>query len=78
MALLGYLVEYAPDHSRWQMETNHPLYALGWLGAAELLAEVLESLDPDRLGNQVRSGLAGQLSKLDIAPLAGRMPLAAE
>ena len=42
-------------------------------GAAELLAEVLESLDPDRLGNQVRSGLAGQIAKLDIAPLAGRM-----
>ena len=42
-------------------------------GAAELLAEVLESLDPDRLGNQVRSGLAGQLGKLEIAPLAGRM-----
>jgi uncharacterized membrane-anchored protein YjiN (DUF445 family) len=42
-------------------------------GAAELLAEVLESLDPDRLGNQVRSGLAAQLAKLDISPLAGRM-----
>lgn len=42
-------------------------------GAAELLAEVLESLDPDRLGNQVRAGLASQLGKLDIAPLAGRM-----
>jgi uncharacterized membrane-anchored protein YjiN (DUF445 family) len=42
-------------------------------GAAELLAEVLESLDPDRLGNQVRSGLAGQLGKLEIAPLVGRM-----
>ncbi|MFM7404292.1 MAG: DUF445 domain-containing protein [Erythrobacter sp.] len=42
-------------------------------GAAELLAEVLESLDPDRLGTQVRSGLASQLGKLDIAPLAGRM-----
>ncbi|MDC8753810.1 DUF445 domain-containing protein [Erythrobacter sp. sf7] len=42
-------------------------------GAAELLAEVLESLDPDRLGNQVRAGLASQLAKLDIAPLAGRM-----
>lgn len=42
-------------------------------GAAELLAEVLESLDPDRLGNQVRSGLAGQLTKLDVSPLAGRM-----
>lgn len=42
-------------------------------GAAELLAEVLESLDPDRLGNQVRSGLGNQLSKLDMSPLAGRM-----
>jgi len=42
-------------------------------GAAELLAEVLESLDPDRLGNQVRSGLAGQIAKLEIAPLAGKM-----
>jgi len=42
-------------------------------GAAELLAEVLESLDPDRLGNQVRSGLAAQLAKFDVAPLAGRM-----
>ena len=42
-------------------------------GAAELLAEVLESLDPERLGTQVRSGLAGQLAKLDISPLAGRM-----
>jgi len=38
-----------------------------------LLAEILESLDPDRLGNQVRAGLAGQLGKLDISPLLGRM-----
>ena len=42
-------------------------------GAAELLAEILESLDPDRLGNQVRSGLAGQFAKIDVSPLAGRM-----
>lgn len=42
-------------------------------GAAELLAEVLESLDPDRLGDQVRAGLARQLGKLDISPLLGRM-----
>ncbi len=42
-------------------------------GAAELLAEVLESLDPDRLGNQVRSGLAGQLAKVEVSPLLGRM-----
>ncbi|MFU7527183.1 DUF445 domain-containing protein [Qipengyuania sp. ASV99] len=42
-------------------------------GAAELLAEVLESLDPDRLGTQVRSGLGAQLAKIDVSPLAGRM-----
>ena len=42
-------------------------------GAAELLAEVLESLDPDRLGNQVRTGLGRQLGKIDVSPLAGRM-----
>ncbi|MEP3052170.1 MAG: DUF445 domain-containing protein [Erythrobacter sp.] len=42
-------------------------------GAAELLAEVLESLDPDRLGNQVRTGLGKQLGKIDVSPLLGRM-----
>ena len=42
-------------------------------GAAELLAEILESLDPDRMGNQVRSGLAAQLAKIEISPLLGRM-----
>lgn len=42
-------------------------------GAAELLAEILESLDPDRLGNQVRAGLASQFAKIDVSPLAGRM-----
>jgi len=40
-------------------------------GAGELFAQVLESLDPDRLGNQVRGGLVRQLDKLDVAPLLG-------
>ncbi len=42
-------------------------------GAGELMVEVLESLDPDRLGTQVRAGLAAQLEKLEIAPLLGSM-----
>ncbi len=42
-------------------------------GAAELLAEVLESLDPERLGNQVRGGLVRQIGKLEIAPLLGQL-----
>ncbi len=46
-------------------------------GAAELLAGVLESLDPERLGGQVKAGLKVQLEKLEIAPLLGQMLSAA-
>lgn len=42
-------------------------------GAAELLAGVFESLDPERLGGQVRVGLKQQLAKLEVSPLAGQM-----
>ena len=42
-------------------------------GASELAIEVLESLDPERLGGQVRSGLKAQLERLEIAPLLGQM-----
>ena len=42
-------------------------------GAAAMLAEVLESLDPERLGNQVRGGLVRQVGKLEVAPLLGRL-----
>ncbi len=40
-------------------------------GAAGLLAEMLESLDPERLGNQVRAGLARQIEKIELSPLLG-------
>ena len=46
-------------------------------GAAELFAQVLESLDPERLGTQVRTGLKTQLDRLRIAPLLGQMLAAA-
>lgn len=42
-------------------------------GAGELLVEVLESLDPERLGHQVRGALASGLERLPVAPLLGRM-----
>ena len=42
-------------------------------GAAELIAGVLESLDPDRLGKQVKAGLKSQAHKIEIAPLLGQM-----
>lgn len=34
-----YLVEYFPTHLGFRLEANHPLYALGWLGGAELVAQ---------------------------------------
>ena len=42
-------------------------------GAAELAAQVLESLDPERLGTQVRGGLFRQIDKLEVSPLIGQM-----
>jgi hypothetical protein len=30
-------LEYFPSHFGWRLEVNHPLYALAWLGAGELL-----------------------------------------
>ncbi len=46
-------------------------------GAVGLLAEMLESLDPERLGNQVRAGLARQAERIDLAPLLGSLLAAA-
>ena len=43
----------------------------------ELLAEFLESLDPERLGTQVRGGLKTLAAKVDVAPLLGQMLTAA-
>ena len=42
-------------------------------GASELLVEVLSALDPERLGTQVRGGLAKALERIEIAPLLGQM-----
>jgi len=45
--------------------------------AGALIADVLESLDPERLGGQVRAGLLQQLERLDVSPLLGQMLTAA-
>ncbi len=46
-------------------------------GAGELIAEVLDSLDPERLGGQVKTGLLHQLERLEVSPLLGQMLTAA-
>lgn len=42
-------------------------------GAAGLLADVLQSLDPEQMGGMVKAGLRRQLEKIDAAPLLGQM-----
>jgi uncharacterized membrane-anchored protein YjiN (DUF445 family) len=46
-------------------------------GAGDLIAYVLDSLDPERLGGQVKAGLLHQLERLDVSPLLGQMLSAA-
>ena len=41
-------------------------------GASRLAADILESLDDERLGGMVKSAVAGRLRALDIAPLLGQ------
>lgn len=36
-SLMGYMAEYFPGHLALQLEVNHPLYAMAWLGGGELL-----------------------------------------
>ncbi len=42
-------------------------------GAANLIGDMLQSLDPEQLGGLVKSGLRTQLEKLDVAPLLGQL-----
>lgn len=42
-------------------------------GAANLMGDVLQSLDQEQLGGMVKQGLRGQLERLDVAPLLGQL-----
>jgi hypothetical protein len=37
-SIAAYLLEYFPHHMGLRLEVNHPLYAVGWLAAGELIA----------------------------------------
>lgn len=44
-SLFFYALEYFPHHMGWRLEVNHPLYALAWLGAGDLLARILGKVE---------------------------------
>lgn len=48
-SLAFYVLEYAPSAWGWRLEVNHPLYALAWWGAGELLAAIASGrVEPNR------------------------------
>jgi hypothetical protein len=60
-SLAFYLLEYAPFNFGWRLEVNHPLYALAWWGAGELLADLSRYLETQKLP---RGGRAWSLTGL--------------
>lgn len=43
-----YFLEYFPSHLGWRLEVNHPLYALAWLGAGDLLCRTIRWMQGTR------------------------------
>lgn len=66
VSLAAWLIEYFPSHLSMRLEVNHPLYALAWVGAGEVLrAAVIASRQGwaalgsrDRLWGGIGVGLA--------------------
>ncbi|MBK8479114.1 MAG: hypothetical protein IPL39_23385 [Opitutaceae bacterium] len=75
-SLLAYVVEYAPNHlAGWRLEWNHPLYALAWLGAGEVLYWGSPWLAEGRRPGWLRMGLAlGALGPLFLGLLLADSP----
>jgi len=57
-SLIAYAAEFAPAHLSMRLEVNHPLYAIAWLGGAELVALVGEWRADDRRPPTWRTVLA--------------------
>lgn len=45
-----YFLEYFPSHFGWNLHVNHPLYALAWFGAGDLLYHTCEWIQRGTLG----------------------------
>jgi len=75
MSLAAWLIEYFPRHLNMRLEVNHPLYALAWLGAGEVLGVAIRAMHagPRALSGRERmTGAAGvALAALLPAVIAG-------
>jgi hypothetical protein len=68
-SLGAYLIEYFPSHMGFRLEVNHPLYALAWYGAGELLCRITRGTRAGRVVLSPRELLAWILAAAAVALL---------
>ena len=64
-------LDVAGAAGRWLANPARPSGRIG-TGASRLAADLLDSLDQERLGGMAKSAIAGRLRAIDIAPLLGQ------
>ena len=71
LALLFYVLEYAPGDFSWRLEVNHPVFAFAWWGGAEVVAWVTRlrggATPPAQHVRAVLGALGGLLPLLVVA-----------
>ncbi|MCU6455680.1 DUF445 domain-containing protein [Sphingomonas sp. A2-49] len=70
-------VDVATAIARWLTDPAEGAGGRFRQGASKLVAQVLEGLDPQRLGSMVKAGIAARLREIEVAPVLGRMMKAA-
>jgi hypothetical protein len=66
-----YLLECFPSHLGFRLEVNHPLYALAWLGAGELLCRVTRAFTEGGAAFKSREKVGWALAAAAVALLPG-------
>lgn len=73
-SLLAYLVEYYPSGlATWDLQQNHPLYALAWLGLGTALAALTTAAREHRAPNSLRAWAGILFGVAGLAVVAGMM-----
>jgi hypothetical protein len=69
-SLCFYALEFLPSHFGWNLQINHPLYAVAWFGAGDLLCRVCEWILRGKLAQTRADTRAGVLIGLDVLLVA--------
>ena len=75
MSLVAYMIEYFPANMTLQLEVNHPLYAIAWLGGGELLARVTAWIQRGFLGWKLRDGVISVFALAAVCSVPAAMAL---